>query len=340
MDFFKALLVFGMILAHTIQLAMHTENQVLLVFSRYINLVTFSGFLFSFGYVSRLAYLEKSRAAIWRRLLRNFLATLLAYYISAAALWAFPLLAAGEPLQLRSLLRILFFVRIQGYSEFLLSFAMLNVFVYCFFGLIQRALHRNWLFFLILACCALSTFIDYSKVTLNLLGVFIGTTEFNAFPILQYFPYYLIGARLAGEQEAQKNKKAFLAVSLCCTGAFFLYTALRGLPFRFPPSLPWVIGGSFFIALYYLLAEQVEAARQRLPAPFVRCCTFVGRNTLYFLLYSNLLLFAWWAFARPIESTWLGLGAGLCCLALTALLVWGTRLAQAKCYALWARRKA
>lgn len=334
-DCFKTLLVLGMLAAHTIQLAMRTENQALLAFSRYINLVTFSGFLFSFGYVNQLAYFPKPWAEAGKRLLRNFLLTLLVYYASGLSLWLLQALAAGVPPEPRALATLLLFLRVPGYSEFLLSFAMLNLFVLCLFVPIQKVVADDRLLWAVLALCALTTCVDYSRVRGNLPGVFVGTTAFHAFPILQYFPYYLAGARLA----LPKKERFLLPVSLCLTAAFFIHTVRYGLPSRFPPSFLWVAGGSLFTALYFLFSRAVAGPGRTLPAPLQRMITFIGGNTLYYLLFSNILLFAYMVLGRPLESGWWGLAAYLLLLALTTLLAWGRKALMARVRRGWANQR-
>lgn len=54
LDIFKGLLVFGMILAHVIQILGGRNNYLLTAISNYINLISFSGFLFAFGYAQAI----------------------------------------------------------------------------------------------------------------------------------------------------------------------------------------------------------------------------------------------------------------------------------------------
>ena len=66
-DLLKAILVLNMILAHTFQLILgmsiepiNSTNRIMI----YINLTTFSGFLFCFGYSSYIAYLSKDKKEV------------------------------------------------------------------------------------------------------------------------------------------------------------------------------------------------------------------------------------------------------------------------------------
>ena len=124
LDLFKLLLVIGMIAAHVFQLLHNGETgrSMLWVFSTYINAVTFSGFLFAFGCATQLAYLRKPKSRILRgKLMRNGIRLLIAFYISGFAYTFF----VSHNLDVMETIKILCFQRIPGYSEFLLSFAML-----------------------------------------------------------------------------------------------------------------------------------------------------------------------------------------------------------------------
>ncbi|MBC8052923.1 MAG: hypothetical protein H7Y13_07650 [Sphingobacteriaceae bacterium] len=53
-NYFKGFLVIGMIVTHSLQM-LTVPQGVFFAFSVYINLITFAGFMFSFGYVYQIA---------------------------------------------------------------------------------------------------------------------------------------------------------------------------------------------------------------------------------------------------------------------------------------------
>ena len=57
-DFMKSILVILMMMAHVVQF--FPCGKIAGVFSTYVNLTTFSGFMFTFGFVCYTAYIEKS----------------------------------------------------------------------------------------------------------------------------------------------------------------------------------------------------------------------------------------------------------------------------------------
>src|SRR5437868_1945961 len=86
-DYMKSFLIIGMILGHTIQFlntgSNSMVNSLLTRFSGYINLVTFPGFLFCFGYACYVAYLQKENKEVRLKIFKTAIKILLAYYISA-----------------------------------------------------------------------------------------------------------------------------------------------------------------------------------------------------------------------------------------------------------------
>src|SRR5512143_1015199 len=81
-DVMKAILVIGMIVDHAaILLADNHTRTITEEFKTLIALVSFSGFLFCFGYTTWLAYFSK--APTFQRVFPSAMRPLVAYYISA-----------------------------------------------------------------------------------------------------------------------------------------------------------------------------------------------------------------------------------------------------------------
>lgn len=131
LDFMKTMLVIGMITAHVFQLCYSGDSKFVSVFSLYINMVTFSSFMFCFGCSSQLAYIGRfeDRKCIKNKLLKNFIRLLVSFYISGYAYLVF----IENNTSILDFLKVLFLWKIPGYSEFLLSFAMINMVIYIFY---------------------------------------------------------------------------------------------------------------------------------------------------------------------------------------------------------------
>ena len=127
LDIMKSVLVLGMIAAHVFQLCYGGENRFVELFSLYINIITFSSFMFVFGCTSYFAYFKNHRPQTSYRLMRNFLRLLICFYISGFAY----LLFISHDKNFLDYLKVLMLWKIPGYSEFLISFSILNILLFC-----------------------------------------------------------------------------------------------------------------------------------------------------------------------------------------------------------------
>lgn len=277
-DIFKGILTLLMICAHIVQF--FPMNFITSYFSVYVNLTTFSGFMFAFGYVCFKSYIINNvkRDVLRKKLTNNFLKTIVAFYISAIG----NTVIVNKDISAKSLFNILIFNKIPGYSEFILSFAFIYIFVYVFRDIFNKMPTIAYIFIIVISY--LSTFINYSLVQLRVLGVIFGSTRFACFPILQYFSLFMLGGYLC------KTKQVFnwkiLCGSLVGTASFIMYFIIRGeYPKRFPPSLIWIVGSYFFIYAYYIICKKVESKK------FPDILSFMGRNSLCYLVISNLIIF-------------------------------------------------
>ena len=136
LDLMKSLLVIGMITAHVLQLCYVGGSMLVAAFSLFINMVTFSSFMFCFGCAAWLAYFKKypDKAQVKGKLFRNFVRLLICFYISGYGfLWL-----VDSDFSLHESIKVLLLWKIPGYSEFLLSFAFLNVVIYILYYAIQK----------------------------------------------------------------------------------------------------------------------------------------------------------------------------------------------------------
>lgn len=278
-DFMKGVLVIGMILAHVIQF-LGKHNVVTSEISSFINCITFSGFFFCFGYVFYVAYLSKTLSAVWERILNTSFKTLIAFYISGFCYCA--VLKRG--MSQNWIWKILTLNYIPGYSEFLISFALVSLIGLIFFIPLQKSLKYKWLTLLIGIILLFTTFIPYPKVTCTQLGLLIGTKKFCAFPVLQYFPLWLAGAFFA-KYKIKWSRNVFI-VAFWCSLTYLISKSLKSpLLVRFSPSALWIISPLFFIYCYYLISTIF--CKYKWSVPIIR----IGQNTLFYLLSSNIIIF-------------------------------------------------
>lgn len=280
MDLMKCVLVLGMIIAHVIQF-FSESNFIANGFSIYINMITFSGFLFCFGYVCNIAYLKKNKKHVKVSLIKNSIKMILAFYLSAMC---YEICLNGFDFKVISFLKILLLWRISGYSEFLLSFALINIFTYVFFNQIKYIVKSKYILFVALISLGF-TFIPYELIKINQLGLIIGSTKFASFPIIQYLLFYLLGIYF--QQNNIGFRMNYLLISIASSSLFVMYFMIfKRLPSRFPPSIVWILSPMIYLYLYYLICKKITQKYDT-----YKSINIIGENTLFFLLSSNIIIF-------------------------------------------------
>lgn len=253
-------------------------------------LVTFSGFMFSFGYACQLAYFSKGLRASYQRMLVTALKPLIAFYISGIYWRAF----VDKGLSLNTLINILILRDIPPYSEFLISFSLMLLIALIFFKPIQKITDNQKLFEFIFVLLLLTTLIPCDLVQSSKLALIIGSKQFAAYPILPYLSIYLLGIYFAKHTFCHTQRLAFLsAVGLL--GFIVFYFSGRQLPSRFPPSAIWILASIFFVYLYYLAAKRIVHWRS-----LAEVLSNWGRNVLFYLLVSNILIFTFRGSYSPL----------------------------------------
>lgn len=284
-DYFKGILVIGMVYAHVLQFFSDEMIYPSIQFStQFFNLITFSGFVFCFGYVCQLAYYCKPFQLVYRKMFVTGLKTLIAFYLSGIA---FQLYVAKLPLHIDTLLPIFLLEVIPGWSEFLVSFSLIILLGVGLFPVMIWISNRPRIFWLICLLLLGTSFIDYSKISIPQLGLLVGTTAFPTFPVVQYLPFYLIGMYFAKNHIGFKWR--YLAASSAGSIVFlyYLFSTNMQLPERFPPSIYWIIGPTFILYLLYLFSKVLE--RWKKGRGFLQ---MMGENVLIYLLLSNMIIFS------------------------------------------------
>ena len=273
-----------MILCHCLLLLPSALSRWYSVFVTYINLITFSGFVFSFGYIYNKAYFLKTETLSCKYLKSNA-KTLLAFYISGFfyRLLVYP----GRWLTPKEYVDLLVLGDIPGFSEFLISFFLFSMMFFIFYKPIKNYILCNNLLFVFCVLTSLAlTFLPYQIFWINQVGLLFGSTRFCAFPVFQYSSFFLIGMYFS-KYKVIFNIKIFM-ISLLATVTFFLYVLIHhDFPGRFPPSIWWILGCWFFIYLYYLFAKFLANGSK-----LINMLNIIGENTLLYLVISNICIFA------------------------------------------------
>ena len=101
----------------------------------------------------------------------------------------------------------------------------------------------------------------------------------------------------ASKRKIWPDWKLFFGAASLCTPCFWYCGKYYGLPGRFPPTALFIGGGALGVWIYHLLAgalgkiKSVTIIGTIIGKP-VEVLSFIGRNSLYYLLMSNILIFA------------------------------------------------
>jgi len=280
-DCFKGILTLQMILAHCFQFFCNLDAEKgYHLLTEYINLTTFSGFIFAFGYVSYTAYLREDAFTGIKKLVKNALRLLAAFYISS---FTYVIFIEGIPLRWDKVLEILFLQRLAGWSEFLIAFAAVMLITIPLIWLLK---HKNIKLLLLLAVISsLACFLPPREVK-PILGIFIGGYGNAYYPVISYYLYFIIGIYFV-RKKIRFNP--YVLVAAIAGTAYTIYTAhyvVGGFPSRFPLTFAWLTGGMLFLYGYYMLSSFLGNKK---------CFVWlgeIGKNSLFYLLFSNFIIFS------------------------------------------------
>lgn len=288
-DIMKGLLTLAMILCHCIQFFGDESMGLQKHLVNLINLTTFSGFLFCFGYVSELAYYRKSFGEAFRKAGKNVVRMILAFYISGLAYVA---LSERRTLVRERVTDVLFLKAYPGWSEFLASFAAVLLVGILLYSVFQHINGKMVLFILVisLAACYL---IPYDQIQNSWLALFVGSSYYITFPVLQYGVFFAAGVWFC-KDEISWNKKTFISAVLLGI-PFLVYYIMEGrLPGRFPPTSFFILGGILGVYLYRVLSIWLKnvAGKNKKIDTVILAIENVGMNSMFYLIVSNILIFA------------------------------------------------
>ncbi|MFQ9394182.1 MAG: heparan-alpha-glucosaminide N-acetyltransferase domain-containing protein [Lachnospiraceae bacterium] len=201
-DIMKGLLTLAMILCHCLQFFGKEDAGIEKILVNVINLTTFSGFLFCFGFVCCLAYFQGDTRRGIVHMLRNMIRLLLAFYISGLAYMAFK----EQKIFRKDFIReVLTLRRYPGWSEFLASFAA----VLLVGALLLPALRKTngWVVIGAAVVSLASCFIPYEKITTPWLALFHRFRKLYDFSGIAV-RCLLCGGRLGGQTKKMAGLEA------------------------------------------------------------------------------------------------------------------------------------
>lgn len=280
------LMVWDHVLAYFGNSGAHPEQSAIMMA---ICSMAFSTFVFAYGRSVFLAYYSRDFKTAAPRMLGSAARSYLAFCISGIAN---NVLCQGKDFSRNVVKKVVLLKDIPSMSEFLVAFAILAVVALALYVPMKKLLEHRRAFCTAAALLLLSTFIPYDQIMNVRLGLLIGSKRFYLFPVLQYFPLFMAGLYVG--KYGMNKKLAWFGLATALTSVSTIYTAVHGQPERFPPTLLWIIMPSLGIVLLDRLAQQLSRWTDAKPwaAKLMSPVENMGRNSLYYLVTSNLLLFA------------------------------------------------
>lgn len=284
--FIVAAMVFAHVLAYFGKFSEYPEQSIM---NMVVNALAFSTFIFAYGRSVFVAYYSRDFRTAAPKMLGSALRSYLAFCISGISN---NILVQEKNFSLNVVKRVVLLEDIPSMSEFLAAFALAALVALVLFKPLKALLEHKKAYLVVTFALLLSTFIPYGMIHNVYLGLLIGMKKFYLFPVLQYFPWFMLGLYVA--RYGMEKKGVWIGVSALCTAAGAAYSAIWGQPGRFPPTLLWIIMPAFVIVLLNLLAEAMErgAAKKTWAAKLMHPIESMGCNSLYYLVTSNLILFS------------------------------------------------
>lgn len=286
-----------MILGHTAYFAGLGADTSLATIINFINLTTFTVFLFLSGTGMFLSYLRpdisnEEFAEKKAKIPHKAFKLLLSYYLIVLIGYLPQLLDPNADI-LSRIVRLILFVDIPNYVEFILPFIFFYLLIYALRPLVKKI--SNSLIFSILCGALVYTlgmalyWVEVPNEFLSLKSIFVGNSDWYRFPILQYFPVFIIGAYW-GKLIAYKDyvKETRLKNGLMVFISFVTLTfAILGFDIvRWPPSILFLLVGlSYTTVLLFLLEKFTNSEKES------KIATFIGQNLFDFYIVHLVVLY-------------------------------------------------
>ena len=273
-DFAKGIAALLMVLTHTLYFFSGSNNEILFAITRFTDLTTFSLFFFLSGTGIYLSYLAPEISQVEfnakkEKLLHRAFKLLLAYYL-LAFISDFPnLLSSYNDLLIR-LIKIVFFIQVPQYVEFIISFIAFYLVVYFFRRTLKHISNSFfWVVFIGISFYLFGYFLHFVQVPSELIflkALIVGESNWYRFPLLQYSIVYLLGTYWGkiisyNDLYLQKKLKFVFTFSLTFLSAGLIFiTLLSNQNFdltRWPPSVLFLTLGITYTPLLVMFIEKI-----------------------------------------------------------------------------------
>lgn len=308
-DAARGIMVIMMIISHTIDFFYQGDSIAISYLRNFTATVAFTGFILISGIVNYFAYIDKAGNHVaWQKrklsIAKRTGMLLLSYYF--AAFFSLLLKTGLAELTIARVIKVLLFIEVPTYTEFLLTFVLLGI-VIMFFGRVLQFVAQKLTLTLFLGAALYIIGSYYYQVDLgadhlnSLKALFSGHDTLLRFPLLQYAPVYLLGLHTGYRYLTWDNKRKFVqlvaiymlaCLALLLLNVRFTWTTIVGdggvLLQRWPPSIAFLFSGLIVAWCAHLVLLLIKDVTR---LGFVKgSLAFLGTHALQFYLYHVLLL--------------------------------------------------
>ncbi len=151
-------------------------------------------------------------------------------------------------------IKVICFIKLAGYSEFLLTFALINLFIVIFRKPLRKICENNLYIIICIAISILFVLIEPIKQEIPYIYLFL-KTNIMSFPILPYINLFFIGIYFAKNKPKFNKKICIVLYAMLC---YYIIMSSEHLVSRFPISLAYMSGSYVFIYMYYYIFSYIE----------------------------------------------------------------------------------
>lgn len=282
-DVMKGAMVLAMVFAHVIQIIGSRDYRPVAMAETLTDLAAFPVFVMCFGFAVQRAWLD-SPTLPFASILRSAAKCYLAYVLSGIA---YRILINGQAGFFTTLFNVATLRDFPGYSEFLFSFFLFTVLSPLYRDFIGLATRDSRTLVLASLPCLMIGLMPAPDIHAPLLGELVGGVGYQFFPVLSYLPIFLCGAFLARHKQHSGIGRNLLALLLLLP---YVAAWKQGLPInRFPPDIVWLLASLGMALLWFGV---VQAVWKKLPGRIGNYLADIGQHVLFYLLASNLIIFA------------------------------------------------
>ncbi len=343
LDFVKGVAVLTMIMAHSVAFFSNASTPTLSLLQKFGDTVSFTMFFFASAGSIYLAYLncsDEDFIKIKAKKIKKRLLNLVLLYYVVAFISSLRYIETSFFGILKHIIKILFFLDLPGYTEFLLPFIFFSILTLVFYKSFRK-LAQNFFVSLIFGIFLFFVGSYLSTITVNsvlypIKIILFGQNGIYSFPLFQYAIVFFLGLNFGYILTRISNIKIRSALSLrylmLFIFAFLGYSlfevyylseqfAFKKFQQRWPPSLAFI---SLGLALtYVLLTLFVQIKKEKIKNLALKFLKFFGKNVfLFYFVHITILLFYELLHGPRIDSViWVGFMFFLLLVLVTLLII-------------------